>query len=224
MVCPIHCVVSNPQTLIMVEVNDQTFYKVLNQLLSAYSYVGGYQKTALDDEILKLIKSEPGLPHLKRWYNHIQKSSGAKPAGKPATKAKEAPKPAEDEDDIDLFGSDDDEVDEAAEKLKEQRLAEYRAKKAKKPAVIAKSMITLDVKPWDDTTDLEEMVKLVKTIQMEGLVWGAHKFLPIGYGIKKLQINLTVQDDLVSVDEVSEKIEGFEEYVQSVDTVAFMKL
>lgn len=50
----------------------------------------------------------------------------------------------DDDDDIDLFGSDE---DEEAEKLKEQRLKEYAEKKAKKPAVIAKSSILLDVKP-----------------------------------------------------------------------------
>lgn len=47
---------------------------------------------------------------------------------------------------MDLFGSDD-EVDEEAERIKEQRLQEYAAKKAKKPALIAKSSILLDVKP-----------------------------------------------------------------------------
>lgn len=60
---------------------------------------------------------------------------------------KTSPASEEDEDDdIDLFGSDD-EVDEEAERLKEQRLQEYAAKKAKKPALIAKSSILLDVKP-----------------------------------------------------------------------------
>eukprot|EP00835_Amoeboradix_gromovi_P002766 NODE_163_length_16507_cov_1.031814.p8 type:complete len:205 gc:universal NODE_163_length_16507_cov_1.031814:11462-10848(-) len=204
----------------MVTVNDQTFYKVLNQLLSAYSYVGGYQKSDLDDEILKLITKEPALPHLKRWYNHIQKTTGkATPKGKSEPKSK----PAEEDDDIDLFGSDS-EVDEEAEKLKEARLAEYRAKKEKKPKVIAKSMVTLDCKPWDDTTDLEEMLKLVKSIEMEGLVWGQHKFVAIGFGIKKLQINCVVEDDKVSIEELSEKIVEFEDFVQSVDTAAFMKL
>ena len=47
------------------------------------------------------------------------------PAGTPAAAAEE------DDDDIDLFGSDDEEADEAAEKLKEERLAAYAAKKAK---------------------------------------------------------------------------------------------
>lgn len=50
----------------------------------------------------------------------------------------------EDDDDIDLFGSDD---DEEAEKVKEQRLKDYADRKAKKPALIAKSSILLDVKP-----------------------------------------------------------------------------
>lgn len=50
----------------------------------------------------------------------------------------------DDDDDFDLFGSDD---DEEAEKIKEQRLKEYAQKKAKKPALIAKSSILLDVKP-----------------------------------------------------------------------------
>lgn len=57
------------------------------------------------------------------------------------------PKPAEesdDDDDIDLFGSDE-EVDEEAEKLKAERLAAYAAKKAKKPTVIAKSNLLIDV-------------------------------------------------------------------------------
>lgn len=51
---------------------------------------------------------------------------------------------ADEDDDLDLFGSDD---DEEAEKLKEQRLKEYAERKAKKPALIAKSSILLDVKP-----------------------------------------------------------------------------
>lgn len=51
----------------------------------------------------------------------------------------------EDDDDIDLFGSDDD--DDEAARLKQERLDAYAAKKSKKPALIAKSSILLDVKP-----------------------------------------------------------------------------
>ena len=39
------------------------------------------------------------------------------------------------------------------------------------------------------------MVKLeesVRSIQKDGLVWGASKLVPIGFGIRKLQITLVV--------------------------------
>jgi len=132
--------------------------------------------------------------------------------------------PADDEDDVDLFGSDNEEEDAEAAKIKEQRLAEYAAKKSKKPALVAKSNVILDVKPWDDETDMAELEKVVRTIEMEGLLWGVSKLVPVGYGIKKLQINTVIVDDLVSVDELQEKIEAFEDFVQSVDIAAFNKI
>lgn len=57
----------------------------------------------------------------------------------------------------------------------------------------------LDVKPWDDETDLGEMEKRVRTIELDGLLWGASKLVPVGYGIKKLQICCVVEDDKVGV-------------------------
>ena len=51
----------------------------------------------------------------------------------------------DEDDDVDLFGSDED--DEEAERIKQERLDAYAAKKSKKPALIAKSSILLDVKP-----------------------------------------------------------------------------
>jgi len=60
--------------------------------------------------------------------------------------------------------------------VKQQRLKEYADKKSKKPALIAKSSIVLDVKPWDDETDMKEMEKQVRSIVMDGLIWGACKF------------------------------------------------
>ena len=32
------------------------------------------------------------------------------------------------------------------------------------------------------------MLVAVKSIEMDGLLWGASKLVPIGYGIKKLQV------------------------------------
>jgi hypothetical protein len=40
-----------------------------------------------------------------------------------------------------------------------------------------------------------------------------------GFGIKKLQITLVVEDDKVSLEELQEQLEEFEDYVQSTDIV-----
>ncbi|XP_027145199.1 eukaryotic translation elongation factor 1 delta a (guanine nucleotide exchange protein) isoform X8 [Larimichthys crocea] len=128
----------------------------------------------------------------------------------------------DDDDDMDLFGSDED--DDEAARLKQERLDAYAAKKSKKPALIAKSSILLDVKPWDDETDMAKLEECVRSVQMDGLLWGASKLVPVGYGIKKLQINCVVEDDKVGTDILEEEITKFEDYVQSVDVAAFNKI
>lgn len=156
--------------------------------------------------------------------------SGSAPASKAAAPAptKKAPAPTkdddEDDDDVDLFGSEDEDEDKAAAELREKRLAEYAAKKSKKPALIAKSNVILDIKPWDDETDMKQMEMEVRKITMDGLLLGASKLVPLAYGIHKLQLSCVIEDDKVSVDELQEKIEQIEDYVQSVDIAAFNKI
>jgi len=50
------------------------------------------------------------------------------------------------------------------------------------------------------------------------------KLLPVGYGIKKLQIACVVEDDKVGTDQLEELITAFEDYVQSMDVAAFNKI
>ncbi|XP_011631226.1 elongation factor 1-delta isoform X2 [Pogonomyrmex barbatus] len=128
------------------------------------------------------------------------------------------------DEDIDLFGSDSEGEDAEAAKIREERLAAYAAKKSKKPALIAKSNIILDVKPWDDETDMKEMENEVRKIETDGLIWGASKLVPLAFGIHKLQISCVVEDDKVSVDWLTEQIQELEDYVQSVDIAAFNKV
>lgn len=71
---------------------------------------------------------------------------------------------------------------------------------------------------------MKEMEKKVRTIEMDGLVWGASKLVPVGYGINKLQIMCVVEDDKVSIDLLQETIQEFEDFVQSVDIAAFNKI
>jgi elongation factor 1-beta len=71
---------------------------------------------------------------------------------------------------------------------------------------------------------MEELTAAVKAIQMDGLLWGGHQLVAIGYGIKKLQINCVVEDDKVMMDDLSDAITDLEDYVQSVDVAAMQKI
>merc|ERR1711935_160891 len=113
----------------------------------------------------------------------------------PAAAAKEE----EEDSDVDLFGSDDEEEDAEAERIKAERIAAYNARKSAK----------------EDN---------IRTIEMDGLLWGTGKLIAIGYGIKKLQITCVIEDDKVMMDDLEDKVTGFEDFVQSMDIAAFNKI
>ena len=155
----------------------------------------------------------------------MQGKKGGKEGGKKGGK-KEAPKPAAaaaapaDEFD-DLFDGEDDTEAQASMAKKAE---EAKAKK-KKAAPIAKSLIVWDVKPWGEEVDLAALAAKILKIELDGLFWKTEwKKEPVAFGIFKIQIGATIEDDKVSTDAVQELIEAFEDEVQSVDIVCFNKL
>merc|ERR1711963_116173 len=208
--------------------------KALDEFLAEHSYIEGYVPSQADTAVFEALSGAPksDTPHALRWYNHIksfaagmkQFPKASKDASAYTSGAAAAASKADDDDDVDLFGSDEEEDDEEKKRITEERLKAYAEKKAKKPKVIAKTSVLFDVKPWDDETDMDAMKEACKGIEMEGLVWGATKLVPVGYGIQKLQIMCTVEDEKVSIEELSEKMEEFEDYVQSVDVAAMNKI
>ncbi|XP_064597201.1 elongation factor 1-delta-like isoform X2 [Liolophura sinensis] len=154
----------------------------------------------------------------------LEKGAGVVSGSTTTTTSKPAADDDDDEDDdFDPF-ADDPDMDEAAEKLKQERLQEYAEKKKKKGPLVAKSNLVLDVKPWDDETDMAELEKHVRSIKMDGLLWGNSKLVPVGYGIKKLQITCVIEDDKVSTDDLEEQITAFDDVIQSMDIAAFNKI
>merc|ERR1712105_548106 len=210
--------------------------KALDEFLADHSYIEGFVPSQADTAVFEALKGAPesDTPHAQRWYNHIKsfaagmkqfakasKDAAAYVAGGAAPAAAEE----EDDDDCDLFGSDEDEEDsEEKQKIVAERLKAYAERKAKKPGPIAKTNVLLDVKPWDDETDMDAMLKEIKTIAKDGLVWGANKLVPVGYGINKLQVMCVVEDEKVSIDELCEQICEFEDFVQSCDVNAMSKI
>ncbi|CAN7035627.1 unnamed protein product [Brassica oleracea var. botrytis] len=213
--------------------------KAVEEHLSGKTYISGDQLSVDDVKVYAAVLEKPGdgFPNVSKWYDtvasHLAKSfpgkavgvkiggcvsqSGAQKAEAPATAGADA----DDDDDIDLF------ADETEDEKKAAEEREAAKKDTKKPKESGKSSVLLDVKPWDDETDMKKLEEAVRSVQMPGLYWGASKLVPVGYGIKKLTIMMTIEDDLVSVDNLIEDhltSEPNNEYIQSVDIVAFNKI
>ncbi|KAF8359643.1 eef-1B.1 [Pristionchus pacificus] len=198
--------------------------KAFNDALATQAFATGFVLSGDDAALFDSLKAAPDakkFANVARWYKNVA-SYDKKERAEWAGATTSAAAAADDDEDIDLFGSDSE--DEEKAKQTAERLREYAAKKSKKPGPIAKSNIIFDVKPWDDTIDIAEIEKSVRSIEMDGLVWGAGKILPVAFGIKKLQICCVVEDDKVSTDALEESITGFEDLVQSIDVVAFNKV
>ncbi|KAJ8511059.1 hypothetical protein OPV22_001493 [Ensete ventricosum] len=210
--------------------------KALEEFLSGKTYIAGDQISKDDVKVFAAVaKPGDGFPNVCRWYESVSgilaprfpgSSLGVKVGSQaavssPAPPAEASKEAADDDDDLDLFG---DETEEE-KKVAEEREAAVKASSKKKES--GKSSVLLDIKPWDDETDMKKLEEAVRSLEMPGLLWGASKLVPVGYGIKKLQIMMTIVDDLVSVDTLIEEeltVEPRNEYIQSCDIVAFNKI
>ncbi|OAY77668.1 elongation factor 1-beta isoform X1 [Ananas comosus] len=220
------------------DLHTESGLRTLDEFLSGKSFVSGDVISKDDVKVFAAVSAKPGesFPNASRWYESVSavlasrfpgkalgvKISGQAAASAPAPAAEPAKKAADDDDDdLDLFGDETEEEKKAAE----EREAAAKASSKKKES--GKSSVLLDVKPWDDETDMKKLEEAVRSIEMPGLLWGASKLVPVGYGIKKLQIMMTIVDDLVSVDSLIEEhltVEPCNEYIQSCDIVAFNKI
>ena len=120
------------------------------------------------------------LYHVKSFGAGLKQFAKASKNAANYTTGAAAPASNDDDDDLDLFGSEDEEESEEKKRITEERLKAYTKKKSNKAALIANSSVLFDVKTWDDETDMDEMLKNCKTIEMDGLLWGASKLVPMG--------------------------------------------
>jgi translation elongation factor EF-1beta len=168
-------------------------------------------------------------------------SSGDKKAAAPAKKASA---PAADDFDDMFGGGDDEELNEegetaaeaaatkarqarmeAARKLKEEKDAKDGKVKSTKEKPVEKSLLVLEVKPWEADTDLEKVWHMIKEYKQDGLAWGeTFKLEPVAYGIKKLVMTCTIVDSMVLMDDITENIEALEEHVQSCTVASMNKI
>ncbi|XP_029675234.1 probable elongation factor 1-delta isoform X2 [Formica exsecta] len=209
--------------VVKLEKENQDLRNMIQDLKSSFEKLVQHVKSfeTLEQRVESL---EVRMPYLAICPAKPKESSDTEQESEHGKHQKQNKEKDDDNEDVDLFASDSEGEDTEAAKIREERLAEYAAKKSKKPTLIAKSNIILDVKPWDDETDMNEMQNAVRKIETDGLLWGASKLVPLAFGIHKLQISCVVEDDKVSVDWLVEQIQELEDNVQSVDIAAFNKV
>merc|ERR1712023_335386 len=126
---------------------------------------------------------------------------------------KEKQQPTVEKEEDDLFGDDNAEDAAKLEKMKKEK--EEEAKKKKK-AVVAKSIVIFDVKVFEEDQDFDDLAKRILAIEVDGLMWRTqYNIIEIAYGMKKLQMGCTIEDDKVSTDDLFDKIQEWDDEVQS---------
>lgn len=65
------------------------------------------------------------------------------------------------------------------------QIIEAAKKRGAEKAKLTKSMIVLDVKPWDDTTDMAELEKEVRSVAKDGLLWGSCELSSAGMHVNQ---------------------------------------
>jgi translation elongation factor EF-1beta len=128
-----------------------------------------------------------------------EKPVAAAAAAAPAKPAAAAKKAADSDDDFAMSSEDEDDaaiqaIADRHNKARQEKLA------ASGKVKIDKSMLTLYVKPAEDTTDMNEVAKkIIATVQLDSLQWGDYKLEPVAYGIKKAKMVCTYEDLKVSM-------------------------
>ena len=226
-------------------ITDETHLANLDAALKDNLYIGGHSPSAEDALVFEQFaqaKTEPNQDkhaNLWAWYALIilfrdpireswkahAKAAEKKPAAKPEKKEvkKDEPKEAPKDECDDLFG--DEPADNSALDAMKKKKEDDKKDKKPKPAVIAKSLIVIDVKVWETEQDLDELASRIIKIEKDGLMWKTeYKLADVAFGVKKIVIGMVIEDDKVSIDDIIEELESWEDDVQSVDIVVFNKI
>mmetsp|Transcript_87241 Transcript_87241/g.121049 ORF Transcript_87241/g.121049 Transcript_87241/m.121049 type:complete len:218 (+) Transcript_87241:65-718(+) len=210
--------------------NDTKLSEIETHLANNAYLSAGPLPDAEDAKVaLALIKNDPEVPSKEKypnlyfWYANIRVL--APPVLEVMSKKAEAKKADTKKADVedDLFGSDDDDDKEALEALKKKQEEANKKKEKKKP--VARSIVIFDVKVYEQEQDLDELAKRIFALEIDGLMWRTeYRLVEIAFGMKKLQVGCTVEDDKVLTDDIFDKILEWEDEVQSCDIVSFQKV
>merc|ERR1712032_1531060 len=192
-----------------------------NGFMSSKSYADGWTFSTTWADIFSKFSTCPSsinYPHVYRWYkhiaaiqemNHLEHSSTFFVTESVETTCSEK------------NNVDDDEGEKEPKESRTDMLA--RLKKEAEERTLRKeakqrTLVSIDIKPWDTEQDLMELWKKITTeVRQDGLKWGeACTLVDVAFGIKKICTTFTMGMNNSS-DDVVEAIQGMEDDVQSVE-------
>ena len=205
----------------------------INKTLLIKPFLEGYEPSKADAELFhKLFGANT---RVATWaarmasYFEVEREEIKQNSGKTTTQeeikeavqdSKASDAETKDESDFDLF---EEGTKEEKEALEAQR-AKEQEKRKKKIVVTSKSNIILDIKPFDDSTDLAHVAKKIRDISKDGLVWGVHQLLPIAFGLQKLRFSVVIEDEKIASDDLEDTIMQLEDEIQSMDIVSWTRV
>jgi len=215
------------------DVTTEKGLKQFSGFMGSKSYVEGWQFSPADTDFFAKFNSCPSaeeFPHAYRWYVHIAAlqgvrglASAAPAAAAPAAAEPIVPAQKDDDDDFDVFGDDDDEEEAPKESRKDMlaRLKKEAEERTAKKEAKQRTLVAIEVKPWDTEQDLMVLwKKITTTIVPEGVKWAqACNLVDVAFGIKKIVTTFTM-GSTNSSDDIVEAIEGIEDEVQSVEVIS----
>jgi elongation factor 1-beta len=198
-----------------------------NGFMGLKSYIEGYNFTPADSEMMANFTAVPDstkMPHAYRWYIHIAALQGIRglSISPPVAAAPKAAAKADD-DDFDVFADDDEEDEEPKESRADMlaRLKKEAEVRTQKKEAKQKTLVALEIKPWDVEQDLMVLwKKITETVSQDGLKWAVScNLVDVAYGIQKIQTTFVMGANNSS-DDVVEKILEMEDEVQSCEVVS----
>ncbi|MDO8971658.1 MAG: elongation factor 1-beta family protein, partial [Saprospiraceae bacterium] len=85
--------------------------------------------------------------------------------------------------------------------------------------------VIYEVKPQEAGQDMAALEAKIRSIEMDGLMWGGEfKVVDVAFGIQKLIVQGIVEDEKVPLDDLEERMQSFKEEVSSIDQIAMNKV
>nr|PNR62889.1 hypothetical protein PHYPA_001314 [Physcomitrium patens] len=197
----------------------------LDELLGQQSFISGAEPSKDDLALYGALKGtlDTNYANLTRWYNHVNDILGSRflgPSEGVVVGTILTPLSNQHKEDTTIV------VDSIVNRGDVVEVPCNVSKGIEAQDNVLKKFVQLELKPWDNVSDLIKIEQHVRGIEMNGLFWGKSKFVNKGSVSQKLHIMMTIEDDKISPHDLIDKILGdgsIENLIQSCDILTFSK-